>query len=94
MTNSYTAKVTWVPYRPSNGTEGEIFESAFCDRCEHDKDRNCLIHTRALSYRLNEERYPTEWVIPEEADEWPGEAKCTAFQQRTPATHDEDKKEG
>jgi hypothetical protein len=24
------------PYRPANGTEGEIFDAEFCDRCTHD----------------------------------------------------------
>lgn len=26
------------PYRPSNGTEGEIFMEQFCYRCKHDSE--------------------------------------------------------
>jgi hypothetical protein len=24
------------PYRPSNGTEGEMFQEQWCEKCEHD----------------------------------------------------------
>lgn len=74
-----TKPIKWIPYRPSNGTEGEIFESWFCQRCLLDQDSSCEIHTRAIAFNEDAPGYPKEWVIPENTEEWPGDAKCTAF---------------
>jgi len=73
------AAIKWVPYRPSNGTEGGIFEERFCDRCKLDENQDCAIHTNALAFDEGNPGFPKEWVIPEDSDDWPGEAKCTAF---------------
>ena len=81
MANENTAKVIqWVAYRPSNGSEGSIFAESFCDRCKKDVNGDCEIRTRALAWDVDDEGYPQEWIIPEDATEWPGEAQCTAFE--------------
>lgn len=70
------------PYRPSNGTDGELFMSRFCDRCKHDAkfretqdaEDGCPIIVRAFAYLTDEPGYPTEWI---EDDQGP---RCTAFE--------------
>lgn len=64
------------PYRPSNGTEGEMFMEQFCYRCRYDQDENdpCDILTRSLWLGLADADYPTEWVYDRE-----GRPTCTAF---------------
>ena len=54
-----------MPYRPSNGTEGDIFKHYFCDKCKH-KDNHelelwCPILTNAALYEPDEVGYPREW---------------------------------
>jgi len=75
-------------FRPSNGTEGDIFEAAFCSKCAHDwKGRQsqtggCQILGRALIFDVQDEEYPTkEWVF--DKDGWP---ICTEFKPITPLT--------
>lgn len=76
------------PYRPSNGTEGEIFQSQFCERCEKDRyeSRPCLILGRIMALNINEPGYPKEWVR-DVGVEWPGNPRCTAFVERGTAIH-------
>lgn len=64
------------PYRPSNGTEGELFHEQFCYRCRYDQDEDepCEINGRALCYRTDEVGFPTEWVYDQN-----GRPRCTAF---------------
>jgi hypothetical protein len=52
-------------YRPSNGTEGEMFMSRWCDRCALDEGRGgtCDRVMRAMAYKPNEIAYPREWRI-------------------------------
>lgn len=61
------------PYRPSNGTEGEMFQCHFCYQCKHDD--HCHIALNAMCYRIDEPEYPKEWVF--DAD---GRPTCTAFE--------------
>ncbi|OLF82704.1 hypothetical protein AWH63_06780 [Marinobacter sp. C18] len=71
-------------YRPSNGTEGGIFESRWCHNCAHDNydieagtGENCDILMRVMLHGVDDPEYPEEW------QEEPGEApKCTAFLSR------------
>lgn len=71
------------PYRPSNGTEGEIFMSAWCNHCYfediHDphSEMNCGIITLTHALDIGDEDYPKEWVFDES-----GKPKCTAFSLR------------
>lgn len=67
------------PYRPSNGTEGWIFENKFCSRCIHqhpnpDAGKNCEIAMRAFCFDLGEKEYPREWQY-----DAMGDPTCTAF---------------
>lgn len=67
------------PYRPSNGTEGDIFMSRFCfecTRCNMEEDAAgppCGILGRALGYSLGDPEYPAEWI---QDDHGP---RCTAL---------------
>ena len=68
-------------YRPSNGAEGEWFESQFCERCEKERafwdyyaehgdfnpDLSCPIHNKGLA------GYVPEWIYDE------GKPICTEF---------------
>lgn len=55
-------------YRPSNGTEGMIFQSQFCDRCKRDAEfqktqvGGCGILARTLGYGIDDPEYPEEWI--------------------------------
>jgi hypothetical protein len=75
------AKMAGKPYRPSNGTEGEIFMCGWCDRCERDRAyRNdegdsCPIVAAAFAYSIGEPGYPKEWVYAADG----GGPVCTAF---------------
>lgn len=74
------------PYRPSNGTDGEIFESRFCDRCKReakyrrtgDGADGCTIATMAAGFGIGDLEYPKEWVISI-GDATGMTARCTAF---------------
>lgn len=59
-------------WRPSNGTEGELFTTAWCAHCTH--DTQCSIRGRTMAYRVDDERYPTEWCLSAE-----GQPQCLAF---------------
>lgn len=70
-------------YRPSNGTEGEVFMGQFCARCaceprsleEHD---GCPIIAATMALRDDDPEYPREWV--ERVSD--GMRTCTAFIER------------
>lgn len=49
----------WKPYRPSNGSEGDCFQAAWCERCLRDKAaragdyaNGCDILLRALAFPI------------------------------------------
>lgn len=71
------------PYRPSNGTEGMMFEDEFCERCKHDEiynrtgdiDYACMIHTLILIHQPGDPEYPVEWD-----HDFKGRPRCTAFE--------------
>ena len=46
------------PYRPSNGTEGDYFEAAWCDDCT--KQDGCPIWMAMLMNDKNDPGYPKE----------------------------------
>lgn len=82
MTDSSTAPVErqWEPYRPSNGTEGDIFRERYCDRCLKDEHGDCGILVRTLAFDIGDTKYPVEWRRPKDDESWPGRAECTAFE--------------
>ncbi|MGC1494191.1 MAG: hypothetical protein WA790_00170 [Sulfitobacter sp.] len=71
------------PYRPSNGTEGDIFMAEWCERCAlsnfDDPDTSCMINLRALAHSIGDPEYPAEWNYTNG-----GIPQCTAFTSETP----------
>lgn len=85
----FYAKHAGGPYRPSNGTEGSIFEAAWCDDCRQDaafrgwfnedsprgeQPEGCSILCNVMAYATDDPEYPREWIYG--AD---GQPRCTAF---------------
>lgn len=69
------------PYRPSNGTDGEIFMDRFCWHCtRHCETAPCEILHRSLIHGVDDDEYPKEWV----KDERTGDPFCKAFTQKDP----------
>lgn len=65
------------PYRPSNGTEGELFFGAYCADCTRQRtEHGCSIARRALFHNVREEGYPNEWIYGHD-----GQPACTAFEE-------------
>lgn len=67
-------------FRPSNGTEGMIFEEHFCSQCIHQnpdptKNKNCEVAMLAFCFDERDKEYPREWIF--NADGWP---VCTKWQ--------------
>lgn len=64
-------------YRPSNGTEGMMFTSEFCDHCIHDnseKGKYCKLLTASLCFEPYDPGYPIEWKY-----DALGHPTCTAY---------------
>ena len=63
------------PYIPANGTEGAVFQAAWCDLCAREReyretgDNPCMILTEALV--LGDQ--PQEWLLLD------GRPSCAAF---------------
>jgi len=70
-------------YRPSNGSEGEIFTDYYCARCVreefmhtmNDNDKKCEILTSTMFFDVDDEKYPSEWQYTKD-----GQPTCTAFE--------------
>ena len=62
------SKYAGKPYRPSNGTEGEMFMDSFCYQCVHDDEfqrtgeNGCETLAKTLVLNIDDEEYPKEWV--------------------------------
>lgn len=68
-------------YRPSNGTEGEIFQGDWCSRCERDRpsregdpSEGCSILVKVYALPIDDPAYPEEWTYGPD-----GQPLCTAF---------------
>lgn len=69
-------------YRPSNGTEGEMFMDKRCYQCIHEKwlhtqnddDAKCEILNNTMLYDVHEDEYPEEWTYDEN-----DKPTCTAW---------------
>lgn len=62
------------PYRPSNGTEGEMFRAHFCEKCVKDTPSvPCGILSLTLWLQIDEKGYPKQWIEDEDGP------RCTAF---------------
>jgi hypothetical protein len=72
--------MTTIPYRPSNGTEGDLFHSWFCFRCQHESEASpCDILSRSLAFALDRPEYPTEWIEDDVPYPQYSNPRCTAF---------------
>lgn len=65
---------TYRPYRPSNGTEGDIFMAEWCERCARNEGDGCMIQLRALAHSIGDPEYPCEWNFTNG-----GVPQCSAF---------------
>lgn len=67
---------TYRPYRPSNGTEGDLFMAEWCQQCAlADYDgTGCTIQLRALAHDIYDPEYPAEWNFT-----IGGYPQCSAF---------------
>jgi hypothetical protein len=71
------------PYRPSNGTEGEVFYENWCADCrcdaafraDPDNARGCPIWACSMAFRVDDESYPRELYIDGD-----GQPRCAAHQ--------------
>lgn len=77
-----------IPYRPSNGTEGEAFEAKWCQRCEYEAEfrkspnaLGCEILTRAVAFS----EFPPEWI----SDPDGSNPRCTRFRLEGTGTHEQ-----
>lgn len=67
-------------FRPSNGTEGMMFDDAVCAKCVNDAQHRitqkggCTILGRAMAFNTTDDGYPPEWRFNDEG--WP---TCLAF---------------
>lgn len=59
-------------YRPSNGTEGEMFMQRWCGRCAAFDD--CPIWIDTMTYDTDDPEYPAEWIYQGK------NPVCTAYQ--------------
>ena len=68
------------PYRPSNGTEGDVFMQQYCYRCAKDNPDNevyCHILGATMAFDLSDEGYPKDtWVY------FNDDPTCLAFKDR------------
>ena len=67
------------PYRPSNGSEGSMFQECWCECCEKNPDDGeevacCPILLASMCFEVNDPKYPKEWRIGID-----GQPECTAF---------------
>lgn len=77
-----------VPYRPSNGSEGECFMAQWCARCAKDaafqadpeNADGCQIIAATMALDEDDPNYPPEWV--EDDVDYPADSnpRCTAFE--------------
>ena len=70
-------------YRPSNGTEGEVFMSQWCAQCVRDKahredfeEDGCEIIAMTMAVDVDDPAYPQQW----RKDGGAG-PRCTAFEE-------------
>lgn len=65
-------------YRPSNGTEGMMFQDKFCNKCTKFRNGRCSIFNRSFFNDINDKNYPKEWVYDEN-----NKPTCTSFTTET-----------
>jgi hypothetical protein len=69
-----------IPYRPSSGTEGMIFEENWCCNCEHrplnPNEGHCDISMDMFFYDIDDPEYPKEIILKNDMP------VCTSFKKR------------
>ena len=77
------------PYRPSNSTEGDAFESKFCRKCEYEaqarRDETCSgcdTLGMVMAFSIDDEHYPEEWI----SDADGSNPRCTRFRKEGTGT--------
>lgn len=69
-------------FRPSNGSEGDMFMERNCFQCAQDEGGNgvrgvrCSLIAASMAYDKDDPRYPAEWVAEDVLD--PRTWVCTA----------------
>jgi len=66
-------------FRPSNGTEGMMFDAVFCDVCVKEcvAGNYCKIRGLVMAFNYDDPEYPNEWVFGD--DGWP---MCSSYKRR------------
>lgn len=67
-------------FKPSNGTEGDMFISMWCDECVHDANdtlATCDILLLSMVWGTEDPEYPKEWTFDDD-----GQPICTNFNER------------
>lgn len=70
-------------YRPSNGSEGQMFMKRWCEKCKRDQayqegtGDSCAIIANAMAYDVDSPYYPSEWRYDNE-----GQPMCSAFEEK------------
>jgi hypothetical protein len=79
-------KPATLPFRPANGTEGILFDEAWCSRCQRDaawrageSAECCDILTRTFVFPVDNPGYPVEWIEDDVPDDQDSRPRCTAF---------------
>ena len=78
-------------YRPSNGTEGDIFMAAWCEKCErlmNELDGPCPIVGDVMALSIADPSYPDEWCYQNEQPVCTGFCSGEIFPPRCPKTID------
>ena len=68
----HTKKQAGKKYRPSNGTEGDLFMSSFCHNCANDINEYCSIIDYSMAFDIEDDEYPKELIISTD-----GQPRCT-----------------
>lgn len=87
LASMFAASSVGKKFRPSNGTEGELFIAAWCHNCKKDSFANescdsehchdqetCQIIGDTMLFDVEDEGYPSEWTYGTD-----GQPRCTAF---------------
>lgn len=61
-------------WRPANGTEGDMFQEMYCDKCRINPC-HCSILSYSFYYNITDKLYPTELQIGKD-----GQPTCTKFE--------------
>jgi len=61
-------------WRPSNGTEGDLFQQSYCEGCTKDVNGDCPIIAATMAFDVDDASYPSEWRYGED-----GQPMCSAF---------------